>query len=77
MPAETPAADKALILAFAKGDKTLQDQAVAAHRRNISTVGVRGDAFQQFMAEIDNPSPDRALRESYRKRVLSTETATR
>lgn len=64
--AEMSAEDKQVIIDFAQGSEQLREAAIAAHRRNIPIVGVRGNDCQRFMAEIDNPSPDYALRAAYR-----------
>jgi hypothetical protein len=62
--------DKAAIVAFAKGDASMRDAAIAAHRRCIPTDGVRGNIYQEFMAEVDNPCPDTWLRADARRRLL-------
>jgi len=62
--------EKAAIVAFAAGDNSRRDDAIAAYRRIITVAGARGDAFRDFMAEVDNPSPDLALRSAYRRRLL-------
>lgn len=51
--------------------------AIEAHHRNIPIVGVRGNAYQQFMAEIDHPVPDLILRRTYRDAVIKAEDARR
>jgi hypothetical protein len=63
-------ADRAVIRAFAQGDKSLRNQAVTIHRRYIPLLGVRGTPEQDFMAEVDNPCPDFGLRSTYRNRLL-------
>ena len=64
-------ADIDLIVAFAKGDNTLREMAGDAFRRNIGIVGVRENKYQRFMAEVNNPAPDLALRARYRADVVS------
>ena len=62
--------EKAVIKAFASGDKTKRDEAIAIHRDNLARYGsMPRDPFQNFMSEIDNPCPDLALRARYRKQV--------
>jgi len=62
--------DKSVIRSFAKGNESVRSFAIDIHRRNIPMLGVRGTLEQDFMAEIDNPSPDLGLREIYRTRLL-------
>lgn len=62
--------DRNVIVAFARGADELRSKAIEIHRANIATVGVRGNIFQCFMAEIDNPVPDYAQRRAYREAVL-------
>jgi hypothetical protein len=66
--------DRAVIMAFAKGDQNLRKAAIEIHRRSIPLLGVRGTPEQDFMAEVDNPSPDLALRSTYRAALLKTES---
>lgn len=62
--------EKAVIQAFACGDKTKRDEAIVIHRRNLRKYGsMPRDPFENFMSEIDNPCPDLALRARYRKQV--------
>jgi len=62
--------EKAVIKAFACGDKTKRDEAIAIHRDNLRKYGsMPSDPFENFMSEIDNPCPDLALRAKYRKQV--------
>ena len=63
-------ADAAVILAFARGDLSLRDAAIAIHRASIPALGVRGTREQRFMAEVDNPSSDAGLRMRYRLELL-------
>lgn len=62
--------DRGVIVAFARGADELRSKAIEIHRANIEKVGVRGNVFQCFMAEVDNPVPDYALRHAYREAVL-------
>lgn len=55
---------------FGQENAGLREAAIAAHRRNIERVGVRGNIYQMFMAEVDNPVPDLALRNTYRATLL-------
>lgn len=68
---EMSAEDRSVIVAFAKGADELRSKAIEIHRENIGKLGVRGDVFQCFMAEVDNPVPDYAQRHAYRQAVLS------
>jgi hypothetical protein len=62
--------EKAVIKAFADGDKTKRDAAIAIHRDNLRIYGLMPrDPFFNFMSEIDNPCPDLSLRAKYRKQV--------
>lgn len=62
--------EKAIVKAFACGDKTKRDEAIAIHRDNLRKYGhMPRDPFENFMSEIDNPCPDLALRAKYRKQV--------
>jgi hypothetical protein len=62
--------EKAVIKAFACGDKAKRDEAIAIHRDNLRKYGpMPRDPFENFMSEIDNPCPDLALRARYRKQV--------
>lgn len=62
--------EKKTILAFARGDRTLRDEAIAIHRQHLQAIGPRGNAYMEFMAEVDNPLPDFNLRSTYRRRLL-------
>lgn len=63
--------DKAIIRAFAGGDKSLREQAIEIHRREIKQTGAaRGTPEMDFMAELDNPCPDLLLRGMYRRKLL-------
>lgn len=64
-------ADRRAIAAYAAGDAGNRDEAIAAYRRNLGTVGPRGDDFMGFMSEVDTPVPDYLLRRQYRDRVLA------
>lgn len=63
--------DRSVIVAFAKGADELRSKAIEIHRANIAKLGARGNVFQCFMAEVDNPVPDYAQRNAYRQAVLS------
>ena len=65
------AQDTDIIRRFAAGDQTLREQAIAIHHRAIREDGVRGTPEQGFMAEVDNPVPDLALRNRCRERLLA------
>jgi hypothetical protein len=67
--------DRAVIIDFACGADELRKRAIAIHRRYIPTIGVRGDCFQRFMAEVDNPAPDLYLRRCYREDILEARAA--
>jgi hypothetical protein len=74
-PVEMSPEDRAVILDFARGADELRKSAIAIHRCYIATIGVRGDCFQRFMAEVDNPAPDLYLRRVYREEVLAARAA--
>lgn len=61
--------DIEVIRAFAEGDESLRQRALAAHYRNIKIVGVRGNIYMRFMAEIDTPCPDLDLRNDLRHKI--------
>ncbi len=67
---EMSSEDRCVIVAFAKGADELRSKAIEIHRANIGRLGVRGNIFQCFMAEVDNPVPDYAQRHAYRQAVL-------
>ncbi len=62
--------DRAVIVDFARGADELRKKAIKIHRQYIPTIGVRGDCFQRFMAEVDSPCPDLYLRRVYREELL-------
>lgn len=65
------ATEKDLIRRFAAGDRSLRDEAIAIHRREISKTGkARGTPEMDFMAEVDHPCPDYRLRAMYRTKLL-------
>ena len=64
-----PPEDAEIIRAFAIGDESLRSQAILAHNRNIKTVGIRGNLLMRFMAEVDTPCPDLALRNDLRHKI--------
>jgi hypothetical protein len=63
--------ERDVIVAFAKGADELRSKAIEIHRANIGKIGVRGNVYQCFMAEVDNPVPDYAQRHAYRQAVIS------
>lgn len=65
------AEDIEVIRAFANGNEGLRAQAIAVHNRNIQTVGIRGNVYMRFMAEIDTPCPDLALRNELRHKAAA------
>lgn len=67
--------DRDVIFDFALGNVDLRDRAVAIHRAYIPVLGVRGALEMRFMAEVDNPAPDLALRGYYRELLLGREAA--
>lgn len=69
-PELMPQADIDVIREFARGNESLREEAIRAHRRNVLTVGVRGNVFQRFMAEIDTPVPDINHRDDLRRLVV-------
>lgn len=62
--------DRAVVVAFAAGDKSKRDAAIAIHRKWIPVIGCRDTPEQDFMAEVDNPCPDLILRARYRATLL-------
>lgn len=68
-PAMT-AEERGVIIELAKGDLTRRAEAIAIHRAHISDIGVRGDVFQCYMAEVDTTVPDYIQRKAYRDAVL-------
>ena len=69
-PLVMAAGDVAVIHAFAAGDTSLREAALGIHHAAIPTLGVRGTPEQRFMAEVDCPVPDLALREIYRAALV-------
>jgi glycerate-2-kinase len=67
---EMSSEDRCVIVAFAKGADELRSKAIEIHRANIDKLGMSGNIFQCFMAEVDNPVPDYAQRHAYRQAVL-------
>ncbi len=65
--------EKAIIKRFASGETFLVEQAIAIHRKYIEKLGVRGTLEMAFMAEVDHPYPDFALRSTYRQRLIKGE----
>jgi hypothetical protein len=70
LPAVMTEHDQAIIRRFATGSISFRDAAIAVYRRHLATLGPRGNAMMEFMAEIDSAAPDPALRATYRNRVL-------
>jgi len=64
---------KTIIRKFAEGNVQLKDEAIRIHRAYMSILGVRGTVEQRFMAEVDSPVPDLALRAQYRDQLLKQE----
>ena len=67
-----PQADYDVMLRYAQGDETVKHDAIAAYRRNMLLD--KNDLVMRFMAEVDTPVPDLALRSDLRKR-LNTKAA--
>jgi hypothetical protein len=65
--------DRKIILAYANDDLTLKNEAIKIHRKWIPFIGTRGTPEQDFMAEVDNPTPDFSLRALYRSRLRATQ----
>jgi hypothetical protein len=63
--------DKRVIWAFADGDNSRRETAIAIHRKYIPTLGVRGTPEQRYMVEVDHTVPDYGLRERYRRDMLA------
>jgi hypothetical protein len=61
--------ERATIIKFAQGDKTLREQAIAIYRDTLRKYGEWNDPLLNFMSEVDNPVPDLGLRARYRQRV--------
>lgn len=59
--------DMDIIFRFANGDDGLRAQAIKAHRDNFGVSNIHN----RFMAEIDTPSPDLALRAILRQDVIN------
>lgn len=63
--------DKCVIFNYAKCEKnSLKIDAARIHRKNIPIIGVRGNIYQSFMAEVTNSCPDLALISAYRHQVI-------
>jgi hypothetical protein len=62
--------DMDTIRSFAFGDESLRSKAIAVARTNITVLGVRGNIFMRFMAEIDTPCPDLYERDRLRKQIM-------
>lgn len=64
--------EKAIIRAFADGDQSRRDEALAIHRAQMCPKGPhRRDPYFRFMSEFDNPKPDLMARARYRLEVLN------
>lgn len=57
----------ATIKAFAAGDKSLREDAIAIHRKYLQDQELRDTNAMLFMSEVDNPCPDYILRNRYRR----------
>lgn len=64
--------ERATIRAFADGETTRRDEAVAAYRRVAQGGGLNTCAAMRFMSEVLNPVPDLGLRARYRQELLAT-----
>jgi len=65
--------EKRVIEAFALGNQEFREAAINVHRRECrATNQARGTPHMDFMAEVDNPVPDLALRARYRSALLLT-----
>jgi hypothetical protein len=65
----TPA-ERRVIELFAAGDNALRGHAIDIFRDDLKYRGrLSSDIHQNFMSEVDNPSPDLVLRAQYRKLV--------
>jgi len=63
-----------VIKKFAEGDTSERDRAIEIYRDFLTRNGGRGkSAFMNFMSEVDNPVPDLALRNTYRRAVCNYE----
>jgi hypothetical protein len=62
-------ADLVRIRRFAGGSVSQRDAAIAVYRRHLASLGPRGDAAMEFMAEIVSSGPNLALRAICRQRV--------
>jgi hypothetical protein len=62
-----------LIKLLAGGYHSVKAQAISIHRSECKRTGkARGTPAMDFMAEVDNPSPDLLLRSRYRKALLES-----
>ena len=68
-PVTLNADEKAIVLRFARGEGLL-DEVVAIHRKYIPLIGVRGNVWQCFLAEVDTPAPDLSERRRCREKLL-------
>lgn len=64
--------DRGIIQAFAGGDKSQREPALAIYRKALGAGRpAAGNPYLSFMSEIDNDVPDLALRALYRQAVLA------
>ena len=80
VPPEPPAPvmapeDIEVIHAYAAGEGSLRDQAIAIHRRYIPMLGVRGTVEMEYMAEVDNVCPDYGWCALIKERMLGRKAA--
>lgn len=62
--------ERACIRLFAGGMRSKRRDAVTAYRRGLWRGVPTNDPFMRFMAEIDTPTPDLALRAQYREKIV-------
>lgn len=68
--------EKAVIKAYATGNKSCLDEAITIFRNNIRAWNCRWgtDPYMDFMSEIDTKAPDYSLRWCYRQRVIDADS---
>lgn len=59
-----------VIIAFAHGQESLEDEAIDAHRRCLKFGDAYPAAIRNFMSEIDTPMPDVGYRRLLREIVI-------
>lgn len=64
------AQERAIIKAFANGDKTLREQSIKIFHQYLDGIANNEDHALQFMSEIDNPCPDHILRNRFRRLLI-------